>query len=103
MKRCRDIIERYHFPRRELIIEVTESGYIKAADAPQMRENILSLRSLGVQVMFDDFGMGYSTFHDLQEYPWTGSSWIRAWLTIWVPSVDAYCSMASSARDMPWD
>lgn len=72
MKRCRDIIERYHFPRRELIIEVTESGYIKAADAPQMRENILSLRSLGVQVMFDDFGMGYSTFHDLQEYPMDG-------------------------------
>ena len=69
---CREIIERYSFPRRCLIIEITESGLIKSEDAPQMRENIRAIRSLGVQVMFDDFGLGYTTFHDLQEYPMDG-------------------------------
>ncbi len=69
---CREIIERYNFPHRELIIEITESGDIRPEEAEQMRENILAVRSLGVQVMFDDFGMGYATFHDLQVYPMDG-------------------------------
>ena len=37
-----------------------------------MLRNITQIRSLGVRIMFDDFGMGYSTFHDLQEYPMDG-------------------------------
>ena len=27
---------------------------------------------MGVRVVFDDFGMGFSSFHDLQEYPMDG-------------------------------
>ena len=72
LERCREIIERYDFPRRELILEITESGHIRTEEAGLMRANILAVRSLGVQVMFDDFGMGYATFHDLQEYPMDG-------------------------------
>ena len=53
-------------------MEITESGYINPAEAGQMRANILAVRSLGVQVMLDDFGMGYATFHDLQEFPMDG-------------------------------
>ena len=72
LERCREIICRYDFPRHELIMEITESGYINPAEAGQMRANILAVRSLGVQVMLDDFGMGYATFHDLQEFPMDG-------------------------------
>ena len=72
VERCRAILERYDFPRRELIFEITESGTIRAEDAGQMRANILAMRELGVQVMFDDFGMGYAAFRDLQEYPMDG-------------------------------
>lgn len=70
--RCREIIERYDFPRSELIIEITESGLISPNAAEQMSANLAAIRALGVQVMFDDFGMGYSTFHDLQDFPMDG-------------------------------
>mgnify|MGYP005810867495 FL=1 len=41
-------------------------------DYDQMLRNIMEIRALGVRIMFDDFGMGYSSFHDLQEYPMDG-------------------------------
>ena len=72
VERCRALLERYDFPRRELIFEITESGTIRSEDAAQMRANILAMRELGVQIMFDDFGMGYAAFRDLQEYPMDG-------------------------------
>ena len=34
--------------------------------------SIVAVRKLGVRVIFDDFGMGFSSFHDLQEYPMDG-------------------------------
>ena len=72
MERCRALLEQYNFPRRELIVEITESGAIRSEDAAQMRANILAMRKLGVQILFDDFGMGYAAFRDLQEYPMDG-------------------------------
>lgn len=71
-ERCREILEQYHFPRRELIIEITESGYICGEEIEQMRRNIQAVRTMGVRVMLDDFGMGYATFHDLLEFPMDG-------------------------------
>ncbi len=72
IQRFREIVERYDFPREQLIIEITESGFIKPDDAPQMRQNIHSLHLLGVQILLDDFGMGYTTFRELQEYTMNG-------------------------------
>ena len=37
-----------------------------------MLQNIREMRAMGVRVVFDDFGMGFSSFHDLQEYPMDG-------------------------------
>ena len=37
-----------------------------------MLQNIIAIRELGAQIIFDDFGMGFSSFHDLQEYPMDG-------------------------------
>lgn len=72
VERCREIVQRYCFPHSELIIEITESGLIQAEEAEMMRRNILAVRELGLQVMFDDFGMGYTAFGDLREYPMDG-------------------------------
>ena len=51
---------------------MTESQEIGRQAAEQMLQNILALREFGVRVIFDDFGMGFSSFHDLQAYPMDG-------------------------------
>lgn len=71
-ERCRAIIGRHGFPRRNLVIEITESGYTGGEEIPQMRGNIQAVRSLGVRVMLDDFGMGYTAFRDLLRFPMDG-------------------------------
>ena len=71
-ERCAQVLERYHFTRHLLIFEVTENGQLNYAEGEQMLQNIVAVRSLGVRVIFDDFGMGFSSFHDLQEYPMDG-------------------------------
>lgn len=72
VQRCREIVERYEFPRHELMIEITESGCVRGEEIEQLRKNIQAVRSLGIRVMLDDFGMGYTTFHDLLEFPMDG-------------------------------
>ena len=37
-----------------------------------MFSNIQSMREQGCRVIFDDFGIGFSSFHDLQDYPMDG-------------------------------
>ena len=37
-----------------------------------MRRNIQEIRESGMRVIFDDFGEGFSSFHDLQTYPMDG-------------------------------
>ena len=66
------IVQRYTFLRKLLILEVTESQQIDQRQAEQMLQNILEIRENGVRVIFDDFGMGFSSFHDLQDYPMDG-------------------------------
>ena len=68
----RNVLEQYHFVRKLLILEITESEQICAEEEMQMLRNIVEIRALGVRIMFDDFGMGFSSFHDLQEYPMDG-------------------------------
>ena len=70
--RCKMVLGRYEFPHRLLILEITESQMESPQDYDQMLRNIMEIRALGVRIMFDDFGMGYSSFHDLQEYPMDG-------------------------------
>lgn len=67
-----EVIERCTFNREDLALEVTESQFLNAADQEQMLKNIEAMRAMGVQVIFDDFGMGFSSFRDLQEYPMDG-------------------------------
>ena len=72
VQRCVQVIEKYTFTRKLLILEVTESQLLEQRDAKQMLQNIQGIRSHGARVIFDDFGMGFSSFHDLQDYPMDG-------------------------------
>lgn len=65
VEKCREIISRYRFSRELLIFEVTESE--ESRDQAQMNAHIREMRAFGVRVIFDDFGVGFSSFLDLQE------------------------------------
>lgn len=71
-QRCIEIVQRYSFTRKLLILEVTESQRLNSSEMAQMLQNITAIREFGVRVIFDDFGVGFSTFHDLQDYPMDG-------------------------------
>jgi EAL domain-containing protein (putative c-di-GMP-specific phosphodiesterase class I) len=60
------ILSETHFPPRRLEIEITESAV--ARDLGLARAAITTLRELGIKISLDDFGMGYSTLHQLREF-----------------------------------
>ena len=69
-QRCLEILERYHFPRELLILELTESVSVK--DMGQTKANMEALMDSGISVALDDFGEGFTSFYDLQKYPVKG-------------------------------
>ena len=71
-QRCIQTVQRYAFPPKLLILEVTESQQMESFETERMRQNIQELRKNGMRVIFDDFGAGFSSFYDLQTYPMDG-------------------------------
>ena len=71
-QRCIQVIQRHSFTRKLLILEVTETQQLNSIETAQMLQNIKEIRAYGARVIFDDFGVGFSTFHDLQDYPMDG-------------------------------
>ena len=71
-RRCMETVQRFTFPRKLLILEVTESQQMESFETERMRQNIQELRKSGLRVIFDDFGTGFSSFYDLQTYPMDG-------------------------------
>lgn len=63
---CKNIINKYNFPKELLIFEITESDYVK--NIPQIQNNILELKKYSVSIALDDFGEGFTSFYDLQKY-----------------------------------
>ena len=64
-------MERYTFARELLIFELTESAQEQSTDL--VLQNMQKVETeLGVQVILDDFGVGFTSFYDLQEYPVSG-------------------------------
>lgn len=70
VNQCKEIIKRYTFPKDLLIFEITES--VTSKKFTQIRQNIASLKELGVSIALDDFGQGFTSFYDLQEYSFDG-------------------------------
>lgn len=72
VQRCLEVVQRYTFPRKLLILEVTESQQMTRAEMERLRLNIREIRAQGMRVIFDDFGVGFSSFRDLQDCPMDG-------------------------------
>lgn len=68
--RCKEIMDRYTFPRELLIFELTEST--NEHRSKQMKANMAALKQYGVSIALDDFGEGFTSFDDLLEYPVDG-------------------------------
>lgn len=64
---CKKIIGQYQFPRELLIFEITES--VSSKNISQLQQNTIALKEYGVKLALDDFGEGFTSFYDLQEYP----------------------------------
>ena len=61
------MLEWYHIPADRLVLEVTESAL--SEDPVLAKRSIERLRSLGVKISIDDFGVGYSSMSQLLELP----------------------------------
>ena len=73
VQRCRQVLEAYPQPIQSLLaFEITESETLPLEQSRQMLENIRAIREMGIRVVFDDFGTGFSSFVDLEEYPMDG-------------------------------
>lgn len=59
------LIKKYELPRGSLEAEITESAY--AEDFDRITAVVEGLQSLGVPVLMDDFGSGYSSLNMLRE------------------------------------
>ena len=61
------MLEWYHLPADRLVLEVTESCLTQ--DPALAKRSLERLRSLGVKISIDDFGVGYSSMSQLLELP----------------------------------
>lgn len=61
------IVDKYKFDRKNLIIELTEDTL--ADDGEYAAQNIIACKSKGCMIALDDFGSGFSSLHDLIDYP----------------------------------
>lgn len=67
---CQRIMGQYQFPRELLIFEITES--VSSKNIAQLQQNAIALKEYGVKIALDDFGEGFTSFYDLQQYPIDG-------------------------------
>ena len=72
VQQCLEVLQHYTFPRKLLILEVTESQQMSRSEMERLYRNIREVRESGLRVIFDDFGVGFSSFHDLQNCPTDG-------------------------------
>src|SRR5206468_10563027 len=63
----RRVLEEHGLPPSSLALEITESDLVE--DAAGVLTTLSELRALGVQVMLDDFGTGFSSLGYLKRFP----------------------------------
>jgi EAL domain-containing protein (putative c-di-GMP-specific phosphodiesterase class I) len=63
----RKVLERYQVSPANIIIEITETSYVKSTKLTV--QTIENIRNLGLKVSLDDFGTGYTAFNQLLHYP----------------------------------
>ncbi len=63
-----DIIEKYHLDCSALAVEILEDKAVSAEDKQQIMKNLSALKRKGISILLDDFGNGYTSFDDLQNF-----------------------------------
>ena len=58
------LLEKYGLPAELVKVEITESAYVE--DTAVVRETVRRLRAMGMLVLMDDFGSGYSSLNMLR-------------------------------------
>lgn len=66
-QRLKKMIDELNFPPENLEIEITEYSFAESMETTI--DNILALRSMGVQIALDDFGTGYTSIAQLMKLP----------------------------------
>ena len=66
-QKINQMIEEIQFPAENLEIEITEYSFAESME--NTIDNILTLRTLGVQIALDDFGTGYTSIAQLMKLP----------------------------------
>lgn len=70
LARVHEIVEQYDFTRDRLVVELTEDSY--AHDREAALRTIEGLHAMGLRIVLDDIGAGYSSLSDLSPYPIDG-------------------------------
>lgn len=68
-QKIKQMIDETQFPADNLEIEITEYSFAESMETTI--DNILTLRTLGVQIALDDFGTGYTSIAQLMKLPVT--------------------------------
>lgn len=66
-QKINQMVEEIQFPAENLEIEITEYSFAESME--NTIDNILTLRTLGVQIALDDFGTGYTSIAQLMKLP----------------------------------
>ena len=66
-QKIKQMIDEVQFPAENLEIEITEYSFAESME--NTIDNILTLRTLGVQIALDDFGTGYTSIAQLMKLP----------------------------------
>ena len=66
-QKIKQMIDETNFPAENLEIEITEYSFAESME--NTIDNILTLRTLGVQIALDDFGTGYTSIAQLMKLP----------------------------------
>lgn len=66
-ERLRRLISGYTFDRSRLVLEITEDAM--ESDNRCVIENIIACKEMGFCIALDDFGSGYSSLKNLNDYP----------------------------------
>ncbi len=67
VQRIKEIVKKYDFDRKKLLIEITEDSLEK--NLVTAMYNIIKVKELGFRIALDDIGSGYTSFISFCEYP----------------------------------
>lgn len=66
-KRFKETVEQFDFDIDKLVIEITEDAFAESKE--QIMDNVAACKRMGCRIALDDFGRGYTSVKDLNDYP----------------------------------